>query len=208
MVKIKGLNQSLVFVFDYDDFSSSIDYLRKKIKASQQLFTGSRVIFKGEALNSFSAEQIMELQRLCLNNGIIINNIEPAPPAAPPAPQQVSQQEEPRDLFIYKNLRSGQKIYSDGAVIIFGDVHESAEIVAAGDVIVLGKLAGLVHAGCYGDTNSIVFALHMSPTQIRIGNRISRSSGEPGARTHPEIAFLEDDVICLKKYNSRENLKR
>ena len=78
-----------------------------------------------------------------------------------------------KDLIIHRNLRSGQKLHSEGSVVVWGDVHESAEITAAGDIIILGKLGGRAHAGYYGNDNSIVFALNLVPGQIRISNKIS-----------------------------------
>jgi septum site-determining protein MinC len=122
-----------------------------------------------------------------------------------PAPQSAPSS---GDLFIHKNLRSGQKVHADGSVVIWGDVHESAEITAARDIIVLGKMGGIAHAGCFGDTSSIVFALNLVPSQIRIADRISRSPEDQKSRPYPEVAYVDEDGICIKMYNPRENLGR
>ena len=81
-------------------------------------------------------------------------------------------------------------------------MHESAEITAAGDIVILGTLGGIAHAGYYGNDNSIVFALNLVPGQILIGNKISRASDDQAKRPYPEIAFLENGNICVQEYNS------
>lgn len=210
MIKIKGVNGKLVFYFESDNFIEQYQFLQDKFENNHQLLSGARVIFTGRGLDNFTHEQLISLQRLCLDYGAILNNTElplKKTVAAAQPPMQVNADTN-TDLFIHRNLRSGQKIRSEGSVVVWGDVHESAEIIAAGDIIVLGKLAGIAHAGCYGDTNTIVFALNLIPSQIRIGNRISRASGNDSSRNVAEIAFCDDEGIIIKEYNSRENLGR
>ncbi|MGR6836903.1 septum site-determining protein MinC [Syntrophomonas erecta] len=197
MVKIKGLNGNLVFLFQSGTCEEYCTFLENHFIQNQALFNGSRVIFQGPGLTGLTHEEIARLQKLCLNHGMILANSQ--------LPQKHSSPK--HDLFIHRNLRSGQKVSSEGSVVVWGDVHESAEIIAGGDIIVLGKLHGLAHAGASGDTNSIIFALNLNPGQIRIGNRISRSPKDFSPRNYPEIAFCDEDGICIKEYNSRENLR-
>lgn len=209
MIKIKGVNGNLVFFFESDDFNEQYQFLQNKFENNHQLLSGARVIFAGRSMDNFSHEQLISLQRLCLDYGAILNNTElPLKKAAPSPPPPLPAANSDNDLFIHRNLRSGQKIHSEGSVVVWGDVHESAEIVAAGDIIVLGKLAGIAHAGCYGDINAIVFALNLCPSQIRIGNRISRASGNDSSRNIPEVACCDFGSIVIKEYNPRENLGR
>jgi septum site-determining protein MinC len=210
MIKIKGVNGNLLIIFDAAPFADVYRELDEKIKSNQQLFKGSRVVFSGSGLASYSVEELASLQQLCLNYGMVLNNTElpirkSAGTKKAPAPQSAPSS---GDLFIHKNLRSGQKVHADGSVVIWGDVHESAEITAARDIIVLGKMGGIAHAGCFGDTSSIVFALNLVPSQIRIADRISRSPEDQKARPYPEVAYVDEDGICIKMYNPRENLGR
>lgn len=194
VVNIKGFNNSLVFILKEGTFEDYRLFLTEKFESSQQLFKGSQIIFKGEGLKNLAYNEIASLQKLCLNYGMILNNTE-------------SIQEKPsteKDLIIRKTLRSGQKIHSEASLIIWGDVHESAEITAASDIIVLGKLEGVAHAGCYGDLSSTIFALNLSPRQIRIGNKISRKSDNDAIGNYAEIAYVEGDNICIKEYKSRD----
>lgn len=215
MLKIKGLNDSLVIVFDKGSFDDYYSVLEEKISANKQLFSGSRVVFRGEGLRNLSHDEMIKLQKLCLDNGMVLNNtaserrrersnkssttlsVQPVNKPDPPAFPSGN-----KDLIIHRNLRSGQKLHSEGSVVVWGDVHESAEITAAGDIIILGKLGGIAHAGYYGNDNSIVFALNLVPGQIRISNKISRASDDQTNRPYPEIAFLENGSICVQEYNS------
>ncbi len=196
-IKVKGINNNLVFVFEEGNYSDYIQILKDKFAANQQLFEGSPVVFKGKGLNALSFEDISNLQQLCLEYGMILNNIE----------LNINRSYS-KDIFIHRNVRSGQKIHSEGSVIVWGDVHESSEIIAGNDIIVLGKMEGIAHAGFYGNTDSIVFALNLCPGQIRIASNLSHSPSNKSKQVFPEFAYLSDDTICIKEYNSRDNLDR
>jgi septum site-determining protein MinC len=202
MIKIKGINNNLVVVFGEGSFDDYYAFLQERFNSNKQLFGGSRVVFKGEGLQLLNQQELSQLQRLCLDNGMILNNSEIL------LNKKAPEKNQERDTVIYRNVRSGQKIISEGSVLVWGDVHESAEIIAAQDIIVLGKLQGIAHAGYRGNLDSVVFALELSPSQIRIANKISRSADEPVQATGPEIAFWEDDNICIKEYRSRNNTGR
>lgn len=98
-------------------------------------------------------------------------------------------------ILIRRTLRSGQSVQNDGHVVILGDVNAGSEIVAGGDVMVWGRLRGVVHAGAYGDETCIVCALDLQPTQLRIASLISVSPPAKKRRKHPERAYVEDGVI-------------
>lgn len=193
-VDIKGINKSLVFVFSNGSGEEYEAILKNKFESNPQLFIGSPVSFQGEGLQSLSHAEVSSLQRMCLDYGMILHNVHS------PARRAKTSGE---DLFIYRTLRSGQKLHSEGSMIIWGDVHESSEITAAKDIIILGKLEGTAHAGCYGDVNSTVFALNLAPKQIRIGDKISRAPGNYVKNPVPKVAYVEDDNICIKDYNPR-----
>jgi septum site-determining protein MinC len=196
-IKIKGINNNLVLLFEEGSAAEYIAILKEKFTANRQLFEGSPVVFKGKGLNSLSFEDISELQHLCLDYGMILNNIE-----------LNINRSHTKDLFIHRNVRSGQKIYSEGSVIVWGDVHESSEIIAGNDIIVLGKMEGIAHAGFYGNTGSIVFALNLCPGQIRIGTILSASADKKAKDVYPEFAYLYNNTILIKEYHARDNLDR
>ncbi len=105
--------------------------------------------------------------------------------------------------FIRYTLRSGQVERAlEGNMVILGDVNPGAEVVAAGDIIVLGALRGVAHAGALGNTSSIIFALNLLPTQLRIGRFITRPpAGKQHRRQQAEIARVLGDAIIVEEFD-------
>lgn len=115
--------------------------------------------------------------------------------------QLVPTNEETR--FIRHTLRSGQiERALEGNMVILGDVNPGAEVVAAGDIIVLGALRGVAHAGALGNTSSIIFALNLLPTQLRIGRFITRAPADEKHRhQRTEIARVLEDAIVVEEFD-------
>lgn len=68
------------------------------------------------------------------------------------------------------SLRSGQKIEEDGSIVILGDVNAGAQVIAAENIVVLGTLRGLAHAGAKGNKDAIIAAGKLDIVQVRIAN--------------------------------------
>jgi septum site-determining protein MinC len=103
-------------------------------------------------------------------------------------------------LFVERTLRSGNSIDFSGHVIVLGDVNPGAEIIADGNIVVMGHLRGVAHAGADGNTQAYICALHLSPTQLRIADKISISPPDNG-QPNPEKAIILDDIIVAEKWN-------
>lgn len=109
-------------------------------------------------------------------------------------------------VLVRKTLRSGSSIQHSGHVVVIGDVNPGAEVLAAGDVVVWGKLRGMVHAGADGDENAVVCALDLSPTQLRIAGRIALTPKRRG-KPQPEMAHLDNGVVVAETWDpKREKL--
>ncbi len=104
-------------------------------------------------------------------------------------------------VLVKRTLRSGRRVRSDGHVVVLGDVNPGAEIVAGGDVIVWGRLRGVVHAGASGDSSAFVCALDMTPMQLRIAGHIATSPAEKRREAKPEVARIRDDRIVVEVWN-------
>ena len=74
--------------------------------------------------------------------------------------------------YIQNCIRSGQKEEYSGSLVIFGDVNAGAEIIAGGNIAILGSLSGLAHAGANGNTMSVISANSIDVTQVRIANLV------------------------------------
>jgi septum site-determining protein MinC len=105
-------------------------------------------------------------------------------------------------LLLRETVRSGRSIQHEGHIIIIGDVNPGAEIIAGGDVIVWGKLRGLVHAGANGNSGAIICALDLSPTQLRIADQIAISPPDQRRKPTPETAVIRDGQIIAQAWGA------
>lgn len=104
-------------------------------------------------------------------------------------------------ILVQKTLRSGNSVNFSGHVIVLGDVNPGAEVVAGGNVVVWGRLRGMVHAGADGDDQAVVCALELAPTQIRISDKIVIPPNEGGARG-PEVARIKAGEVVAEIWNT------
>ena len=88
-----------------------------------------------------------------------------------------------------------------GSVVVFGDVNPGAEIIAGGNIIVWGRLRGVVHAGADGDESAFVCALDLAPTQLRIARYITVSPSDKRRRPRPEVALVQQGRIVAQAWD-------
>ena len=68
------------------------------------------------------------------------------------------------------SIRSGQRIEEEGSVVILGDVNSGAEIIAADNIVELGTLRGLAHAGAKWNRKALIAVGKLDTVQLRIAN--------------------------------------
>ncbi|MGC9522144.1 MAG: septum site-determining protein MinC [Anaerolineae bacterium] len=110
---------------------------------------------------------------------------------------------EQQSFFLQQTLRSGQQINYPGHVTLVGDVNPGAEIVAGGSIIVWGALRGVAHAGAFGDEESVICALDLQPSQIRIAGYIGRSPEQRRRTSEPEIAKVKGGQIVAEAWSRK-----
>lgn len=104
-------------------------------------------------------------------------------------------------VLVKRTLRSGFRLEHPGSVVVIGDVNPGAEIVAGGDVIVWGRLRGMVHAGAEGYEEAIVCALDLAPTQLRIAGLIAITPKRRG-KSQPEMARIENKQVVAEAWKT------
>jgi septum site-determining protein MinC len=102
-------------------------------------------------------------------------------------------------IVLRRTLRSGHSIRHPGHVVVLGDVNPGSEVIAGGSVIVWGRLRGVVHAGATGNDESVVCALELNPTQLRIAGHITVSPKQR-RKPLPEMAYVKDDQLIAEKW--------
>lgn len=98
------------------------------------------------------------------------------------------------------SLRSGKKIEFEGSLVIMGDVNRGAEIIAGENIVVLGILRGMAHAGAKGNKKAFVAANHIDVAQIRIANVIKEMEITEEEETNPikTYAYVKENEIILE----------
>jgi septum site-determining protein MinC len=100
-------------------------------------------------------------------------------------------------LYLQLTVRSGVEISHPGTVVVLGDVNPGGSVVAAGDILVWGRLRGIAHAGAKGNTNCRIMALEMQPTQLRIASYIARAPQKTLTNYVPEVAYVTLETIRI-----------
>ncbi|NTV64366.1 MAG: septum site-determining protein MinC [Oscillochloris sp.] len=116
-------------------------------------------------------------------------------------PAGAAPRNESEGTLVIRTVRSGQVVRHHGHITLIGDINPGAELIAGGSVVVWGRLRGLVHAGALGNSEVVVCALELRPTQLRIAEQITRPPDGSG-RLGPEIARIEDGRIVVEAWES------
>jgi len=214
-VILKGNKDGIVIMLDNDlDFESIKDALNKKVSDAKKFFgnTKTSILFKGRELTDVQEKELLEIIAHSTDLNVAFVSVPlkseteiahkteatPSPQTISDALNRVSHLQ--NDTIFHKgSLRSGQSINHIGSVVVIGDINPGGEIVAEGNIIVLGALKGVVHAGCSGNYDCFVAALNLSPTQLRISDIITyipkhMSSSGPAM---PSLAYTEEKQIYI-----------
>lgn len=96
------------------------------------------------------------------------------------------------------SLRSGQRLETEGSIVILGDVNSGAEVIASDNIVVLGNLRGLAHAGAKGNKNAIIAAGNLDTVQIRISNIVKEIDRDEEPVHRQAYVCIEDDKIVIE----------
>jgi septum site-determining protein MinC len=103
-------------------------------------------------------------------------------------------------VILGKTVRSGAHVESNASVVVLGDVNAGAEIIAADDIIVLGALRGLAHAGAGGNEKALIWAQQILSPQLRIGETLAQADGNGQKAAGPEVAHLANGQIMVRPW--------
>lgn len=120
-----------------------------------------------------------------------------AQPLVEPANQETASPMLAEPLYLQSTVRSGVEIRHPGTIVIFGDLNPGGKAIAAGDILVWGRLRGIAHAGAQGNLQCRITALKMEFTQLRIADAVARPPKLRPKRLSPELAFVTPDGIRL-----------
>ena len=95
------------------------------------------------------------------------------------------------------SLRSGQRLETEGSIVIIGDVNSGAEVIASDNIVVVGTLRGLVYAGVKGNKNAIIAAGKLDAVQIRISNIVKEIDRDEEPLHKQGYIVVDNDKIVI-----------
>lgn len=183
------------------------------LSAVEQKFAAQKPFFKGAAVNVCFTGRALEAEQQQVLTGLteqymLTGSVEFEPGGDKPAAAEASDSkncfsgiEEGMTRFVRGTVRSGQRISSEGNVVVVGDVNPGGEIIAAGNILVMGTMRGLAHAGVDGNEAAIVAAYWLQPTQLRIAGIITRApEGDSTRPEYPEVAYIKNNTLVIEPY--------
>ena len=210
LLQIKGLRDGLLVSLDDASWEDQRSALLLQVDMQPAFFQGARLALD-VASQVLHVNDLVELRDQLSERGISLWAVISESPTtehtaqllglatriSKPRPEEnrsfaVEGVGEDMALFQSRTLRSGTRIEFPGHVVVLGDVNPGAEIVAEGNVVVWGRLRGMVHAGAKGNRKAVICALDLSPTQLRIADEVSALL-EPQDNPRPEVARINED---------------
>ncbi|RDW13248.1 septum site-determining protein MinC [Paracoccus thiocyanatus] len=117
-----------------------------------------------------------------------------------PEPAPAAAAKEPANRMVTQPVRSGQTVFADrGDLVIVGSVSSGAEVIAAGNIHIYGRLRGRALAGVNGDASARIFCHALDAELLAIAGlyRTSENLGPDTPRHHVQV-YLEGEVLRIE----------
>ncbi len=225
LFSIKGLKEGPTLFFDdRAPFADIVAALEEELARANGFFRGSpivlhfgerflqkeewwhlkEVLHREDVLLRYVVSNNAVSRKMLYREGLSVRENMPSPRKGKTGQDPIPPEGQPTS-YLRHGMRGGQKKVFDGDVILAGDVNQGAEIVAGGDVVVIGSLRGVVHAGYPDNEGAVVLALNLTPLQLRIGPMIAipEEKQNPRGVRHPEVARVVDGQIVIEPYNGK-----
>lgn len=176
----------------------TVECLNKKMPALKKLYKTEKtpICVVGKVLKNKEIDEIKKI----INDAIDVKiTFESSKELGLHGIKKVFEKEiENSETKFYKgNMRSGQKIEFEGSIVVLGDVNGGAEVIAGENIVVLGVLRGLAHAGAKGNTKAIIATNRIECPQLRIANLVKEIEREEIDEEY-RCAFIENEKIVME----------
>ena len=81
--------------------------------------------------------------------------------------------------------------------MVLGDVNSGAEVIAGENIVIVGTLRGMAHAGAKGNRKAMISAVSIEAPQIRIADIIKESEKEE-EQERKTYAYIEENKIIIE----------
>ena len=190
-------NQILIKISDDAEQKDIIDNLRKKLPELKKMYKNEKtpITVTGKVLKNKEIDEIQELIKR--NIDVEIDFDMPKSLGLSSITRTFNKEIAVSETKFHRgSLRSGQKMESEGSLIILGDVNSGAEVMASDNIVVLGALRGLAHAGAKGNKQAIISAGLLDTVQIRIANVIKEiDRDEEPLHKQAYVSIINNEIV-------------
>lgn len=190
-------NQILIKISDDAEQKEIIDNLRKKLPELKKMYKNEKtpITVTGKILKNKEIDEIQELIKH--NIDVEIDFDMPKSLGLSSITRTFNKEIATSETKFHRgSLRSGQKMESEGSLVILGDVNSGAEVMASDNIVVLGALRGLAHAGAKGNKQAIISAGVLDTVQIRIANVIKEiDRDEEPLHKQAYVSVINDEIV-------------
>ncbi|WP_340122435.1 septum site-determining protein MinC [Methylobacter svalbardensis] len=216
-----------VLVLASNDVMTIEQQLQDKVNLAPEFFKNSPLVFDLQELHKHDLDiDVTELTKIirklgllpigirggdaqqnqqALKLGIPVHSSHTVATSAETQKQQVSEPESESQAvaatttLITHPVRSGQRIYASGDLIILAQVSAGAEILAEGNIHVYGSLRGRALAGVQGNTEARIFCSDLQAELISIAGNYKISEDLDGVvlNQHVQI-YLQNHTLVIK----------
>lgn len=101
---------------------------------------------------------------------------------------------------IRRPVRSGQRIYApNGDLVVIGTVGAGAEVIADGNIFILGTLRGRAFAGAKGDNKAFIYCHELNAELVSIGGNYQTMEQIERHKSgmNKLISLIDDEVMDI-----------
>ena len=211
-----------VLVLTSNDIIAIEQQLQEKIHLAPEFFKNSPLVFDLQELNKHNLDidvsrlatliRKLDLLPIGIRGGAAQQNQQalklgiPVHSGQSVAASSIQKQQSPEPepltastMLITHPVRSGQRIYAEGDLIILAQVSAGAELLAEGNIHVYGSLRGRALAGVQGNTEARIFCSDLQAELISIaGNyKISEDLNDAVPNRRVQI-YLQNHTLVIK----------
>lgn len=190
-------NEILIKISDDAEQKDIIDNLRKKLPELKKMYKNEKtpITVTGKILKNKEIDEIQELIKR--NIDVEIDFDMPKSLGLSSITRTFNKEIAISETKFHRgSLRSGQKMESEGSLVILGDVNSGAEVMASDNIVVLGALRGLAHAGAKGNKQAMISAGLLDTVQIRIANVIKEiDRDEEPLHKQAYVSIINNEIV-------------
>lgn len=192
-------DEILIRISEKATHEETVECLKKKIPAIKKLYKVEKAPINvvGKVLKNKEIDEIKEI--ITQEIDVKVKFDSPKVLGLHGITKAFEKEIENSETKFYKgNMRSGQKIEFEGSLVVLGDVNGGAEVIAGENIVILGVLRGLAHAGAKGNKKAIIASNRIECPQLRIANIVKEMEKEELDQEYKYASVNEEDKIVLE----------